>query len=225
MKIKGNRSIANLSRAKQTRGKRLTCSRKTLVEACFSGIAVVSRRKFDVRMQLTPVIGRTGNVGNSANNNHTPLKMPSNIRVRLSNGIKDFYEGMYTSSVKKIKNFLSNAKDLIVIDPYLLKANAREMDMFFKKIRKEEITIQFIYNSTYGNKKNIQYIKKYFSKAVISFQAWNDFHDRVIVKDRNQGLVIGTSLNGFAKKHAFLLDLPRKDVSDLIRLMKSSAII
>jgi len=135
--------------------------------------------------------------------------------------------GQRASGLREIRDFTSEAESLIIVDPYIFSgqtAQADEITRDFKKsIRaagKYIKRVHFVYdqspsNTTNAVKKSIKQMLKDESINVTESQS-DVLHDRVWISDRKSAIVVGTSLNGIGGRLAFILPLPRADLSALL---------
>jgi len=128
--------------------------------------------------------------------------------------------------LKEIRDFTRDATNLIVIDPYAYggeKATAGEYAKEFARaarFRSKVLeAVHIVYSSRHG--------KAHAVKKALADSARNDgvrltdcdcdsIHDRVWIKDRAEGLAVGTSLGGLGKRATFLLELPVADLNYLL---------
>ena len=133
--------------------------------------------------------------------------------------------------LQKIRVWLRGAKHVIVCDPYFFKppihssfytsdadyAN-RMLQLFGPEVKDVRI---FCNGHTAAMKKLIwRPLKKGRQVQAISS---NKIHDRFIIKDGQEGKMIGTSMQGFGGKIFAVLDLPTEDVSDLVSALRAIA--
>jgi hypothetical protein len=128
-------------------------------------------------------------------------------------------QGSTKESCKHIEDWLNHCEELTICDPYFFPEPYKEEYLeSLKSILPENLKKINIYHSpdkTNATLKND--FKKYCNTKGIRFEnvATNEIHDRVWIKNGSEAKVVGTSFNGLGKKkHAFILDLPAKDLVD-----------
>lgn len=74
--------------------------------------------------------------------------------------------------------------------------------------------IDVFYNPEHINNHIMEKISQFAKKKNICLANYEtkEIHDRVWIKDKSRGWVVGTSFNGLGNKLAFLLDLPHDDL-------------
>lgn len=126
-----------------------------------------------------------------------------------------------------LRSFTSNAKSLIIIDPYIFHPPNRSPSShyYMEYLRKatnadgEELKkIHFICKEPNDECVTLNEMKGYFSNDLVcfSYKFTNTIHDRIWIKDDLSGKAVGTSLNGLGNRLSFILDLPDGDL-DYIR--------
>ena len=121
---------------------------------------------------------------------------------------------------------LNGVENLFIIDPYFYNSSTEPscVNLFGKMITEISVklkTVTFITNGQAENKKTAMHevLKKVIPSIQIKDVITEQFHDRFwIDPDNNNGIVIGTSLNGIGKKIALIDNLARNDVKDIAAL-------
>lgn len=139
-------------------------------------------------------------------------------------------------SLEYLRDFIKHATELIIIDPYFfhvdeakVKVNLEEIvkTLCIKKKKLKELTV--IYNSKNGNSNSFKVkLKNVLSQYYKGHQFIDTplFHDRLIIKDNLEALVIGTSLNGLGKsKYSFINQLEKNDLNELYNELSKNNIL
>ncbi|SME38882.1 hypothetical protein BACERE00185_04525 [Bacillus mobilis] len=121
-------------------------------------------------------------------------------------------------------------RELIITDPYIFAAKnsyqCNEQIVMISKILirlEPKITI-FITDEKKSNKKvedRIKFLNK--GKAVIRYS--DEWHDRFWIKNRSEGFVMGTSLNGIGSKISSINELDNADINMLVDYMEEEKLI
>lgn len=130
------------------------------------------------------------------------------------------------NGIEVLTKFLKGSREAIIIDPYFYAGNTHQSveeyinelkDVFsnFHSIKK----IHIIYNEDHCNKGIHKDIRKAFlniKECEITDIHTDEIHDRIWIKDREYGRLVGHSFNGLGrKKICFIVSLPRQDLIDL----------
>jgi hypothetical protein len=143
--------------------------------------------------------------------------------------------------LREIKDFTKSADSLIVIDPYIYggygrESNQRESNQaeqyvaeFKKTARLDNLkSLHVIFNKKHGNTTKI---KKEFNKITrelgcqFSHQDTDKIHDRIWIKDKQEAIVVGTSLGGLGNKLSFILELPSSNLADLLKYLQNEGLL
>lgn len=134
------------------------------------------------------------------------------------------------TGLKEIRDFTRDAKELIVIDPYIFAGSADDASKYIEEFKKctridnQSISkIHIIYSSKHGNTLAIKSgIKKLASDHNCSLTSYDNdkIHDRIWIKDKNEAIVVGTSFGGLGNKLCFILELPKYDLTNLLDYLK-----
>lgn len=125
------------------------------------------------------------------------------------------------SPFENLKIRLSGATSLLICDPYFFTADTN-VDHLIDLLPKSLSRIQVIHSGSancYWQDTADEIQEKLPGKISMSRLVNEDIHDRVWIKDRCSGFVVGTSLNGIGKKIAFLLDIPPEDLDKFISIL------
>ncbi|MEA1009794.1 MULTISPECIES: hypothetical protein [Bacillus cereus group] len=136
--------------------------------------------------------------------------------------LKEIKPSIRKNGIEILKKFLTNSSEVIIIDPFFYKGAAEQSvksyidelkDVFFNFSSINRIHI--IYNKGQCNEN----IRKAFidnSNCKITDIHSNEIHDRIWIKDRKQGKLVGSSFNGLGRsKICFIVSLPKQDLIDL----------
>lgn len=139
-------------------------------------------------------------------------------------------------SFNYLRDFIAGAIELIVIDPYFFSVQDSDIGEYSKEIikvlgikKKNLKKLTIIYNKKCGNSekyKNI--IKRELSKNKKAYieKDTSIIHDRFIIKDKNKGLFVGTSLNGIGKsKYSLISDIKEDDLKELLKVLYKHKLI
>jgi hypothetical protein len=133
-------------------------------------------------------------------------------------------------SLNFLRNFIKDSTELIIIDPYFYTIHESDSNKYSDEMiktlglkKKQFKKIIIIFNSKYGNSKTCKIrLKNELSKNKKGYFEVDTslFHDRVIIKDRKEGLLTGASLNGIGKsKYSFINKLEDSDLKDLFETL------
>ncbi|EDZ55352.1 hypothetical protein ACVNRM_04210 [Bacillus paranthracis] len=136
--------------------------------------------------------------------------------------LREIKPSIRKNGIEILKKFLTNSSEAIIIDPFFYKGAAEQSvesyidelkDVFsnFTSISR----IHIIYNQSHCNGN----IRKTFidnSNCKITDIHSSEIHDRIWIKDRKQGKLVGSSFNGLGRsKICFIVNLPKQDLIDL----------
>jgi hypothetical protein len=125
---------------------------------------------------------------------------------------------------KSIKRRISNARELIICDPYIFYNHLIAENEYINQIisilpikNLQELTIfcKLPRSSTIINKFN----KELPPNVLCQIYKVDDVHDRVWIKDSSKGFIVGTSFGGIGKKITFILNLPKRDLEEFLQLL------
>lgn len=124
---------------------------------------------------------------------------------------------------------LKNEKQLLIIDPYFFDGGIETIDLFIKIFEKSNLNpffLKIISRENLGNKnkskieENIRIFKdKIFHQFGIDveIQKTDEFHDRFWLGIESEiGILMGTSLNGLAKKICLVHEIEKQDVKEIL---------
>ena len=119
---------------------------------------------------------------------------------------------------------LAGVKNLLIIDPYFYSAEPSCIELFEKmmtEISEHLESVTFITNGKTGDKKAAMHeaLRRVAPTIEIENVITDHFHDRFwIDPEKNNGIVMGTSLNGIGKKIALVDRLSKKDVGEIAEM-------
>lgn len=141
------------------------------------------------------------------------------------------------AGLSQLGTFLSGMSDLIVVDPYIFKADwinsgSAYRGLLFASGTPRKMTII----TTKNKNKRLDHIDpiqqaaaeslfKQIPGLTYTIQYSNDIHDRIWIKDRIDARAVGTSLNGLDKKISFILTLPKRDLQQFLGDLRSKGLI
>jgi hypothetical protein len=121
-----------------------------------------------------------------------------------------------------LRDFAKGAESLTILDPYLFQF--RETEFY----RSEEDYVEKMCSIIPNSARRLTLVSTGFSTSVkrafmrrlrdgrpVHWISQNRFHDRVLVRDDNRGLLFGTSGGGFGSKGFLVLDVPERDILEL----------
>jgi hypothetical protein len=140
-------------------------------------------------------------------------------------GQADFKE-IRNTGLKEIRDFTKDAKELIIIDPYIFAGATDKASAYIEEFKRcsridnQSINkIHIIYSSRHGNTPAIKNgIKKLASDYNCSLTSYDSdkIHDRIWIKDKTEAIVVGTSFGGIGNRLCFILELPKYDLINLL---------
>lgn len=126
-------------------------------------------------------------------------------------------------ALKDIRKWLKGAERIAICDPYIMhpktaalfKSDDDYIGYINRLLPKSAHSVDFFGNGFTGR------IRKALLHEVkegrqVRFYDTNSIHDRYIIRDRNDGRMLGTSLGGFGNKIFTILDLPATDTKTLV---------
>lgn len=152
-------------------------------------------------------------------NNPKPLDVRKNKKME---SLCDIKPSVRKNGIEILKKFLKTSIEVIIIDPFFYtSAMNQSVEDYINELNyvfSDFITINkvhIIYNGKHCNK----HIRKAFldlSNCIITDSPTEEIHDRVWIKDRKQGKLVGSSFNGLGRrKICFIVNLPQQDLIDL----------
>ena len=159
---------------------------------------------------------------------HCPLSRESGNSMQLLTRPGERDEGL-----KELREFTREAESLIIVDPYFF-SGKKELadkicDEFTKCSRangKHLKNVHIVHNKNNETKTIQKKIQKTLTNFNVKFseKSTTEIHDRVWIKDRKEGLVVGTSLGGIGNRAGFLLPLPKVDLTAILKYLDKSAL-
>lgn len=157
----------------------------------------------------------------------------SNSRQNISDSmemlVKPDDKNILAEKVALKMSLLQNDKRLLIIDPYFFDGKGEVVDLIFNIFQKSNISLQelqIISRQNEGNKskeisKNIksfeERLKTIFPNIVFNSYKDDKFHDRFwIGLNSKTGVLMGTSLNGLAKRICIVESVCKDDVNDIL---------
>lgn len=132
-----------------------------------------------------------------------------------------------------LREFTKDTDNLIIIDPYFLSGAKEDVDNYKGEVKK--ITniqnlkrLSIVYNDKEETKVYKSELKKLASQSNcrLSLIPTNTIHDRIWIKDRSQGIVVGTSIGGIGKvRLSFIFKLPSADLITLLTHIDTTELI
>lgn len=130
---------------------------------------------------------------------------------------------------KEIKEYIKGLgcenKTLVITDPYLFKGNQetkkRVIKLLIASKAKKIISLIDIDNINMFDKKFYELVKEGLKCKGIKLECIknNEFHDRFwFCLEEKKGFILGTSLNGVAKRISLLADLEQKDMDVVLEV-------
>lgn len=128
----------------------------------------------------------------------------------------------------ELNEFIKNAKQLIIIDPFIYTEKSNDIFSTTNSNLKNLEDVKVIYDKkkegySDTNKKDFEtsIINSIPSKCKVQSFDSELIHDRLWIKDKEKGLVLGTSLKSIkGKRVSFILELPEKDLKDILEFLK-----
>jgi len=126
----------------------------------------------------------------------------------------------YKEAIKDFRSWLVGTSALTIADPYFFSFNKSKLHRTESDYTEAIINILpnnvsevEVFHLPGPNKRIHEKFQKHCRNKQIRFKNYptNEIHDRVWVKDKSEGKVIGTSFGGLGNKIAFILDLPDVD--------------
>lgn len=124
-----------------------------------------------------------------------------------------------------VKAFADGAAELIIVDPYILKPRKGVEDSDYAALLADCTGLQsgtlkrlrLIYSAWHHKQPVLdEMVRRCASHGCnLACHDTEEIHDRIWIKDRRQGLVVGTSLNSVGGRLAFALKLPESDLAFL----------
>jgi len=135
--------------------------------------------------------------------------------------------------IKEIRDFTSDAKKIIIIDPYIYGGDTEKTDIYLEHFKKASRIqnlerLHIIYGEKYGNTKKIRDgIKDLARENRCNFTEINTelIHDRIWIKNGEQAIVVGTSFGGLGNRVCFILELPNYDLVALKDFLKEKELL
>jgi hypothetical protein len=136
--------------------------------------------------------------------------------------------------LKEIRDFTSDAKKLVVIDPYFLAGSNSSIDEFIEDFKRATHIHQLdylniLYDKNYGETKQyVSEIKKlsYQNQCRLTLTPSSVFHDRIWIKNSEQAILVGNSFGGIGKvRLSFILELPSQELNYLLKYLQENLLL
>ena len=129
--------------------------------------------------------------------------------------------------LKDLKKWLSEATQITICDPYVLKgpgakiySSEEDYIDYFSSLFPASATKIKIFGNGFKTSIRKKMKAKLKEGRSITFFDTNMIHDRYIIKDNTEGRMIGTSFGGLGNKVFTVLELPKEDVVTLSRYLR-----
>ncbi|OKH32227.1 hypothetical protein NIES2101_40820 [Calothrix sp. HK-06] len=140
--------------------------------------------------------------------------------------------------INYLKEFTKDARELIIIDPYIFIVKSEDyIDAYLKEFF-DAINIR-------TNKNNIESIRIIYDKwepdisdiirdtmysatnprKIFKLKASKKIHDRIWIKNKKSAMFVGTSFNGLGNKLNVLLPLPEDDLRNVLDFLNSENLL
>ncbi len=136
--------------------------------------------------------------------------------------------------LKEIRDFTSDAKKLVIIDPYFLAGSNSSIDEFIEDFKRATHIHQLdylniLYDKNYGETKQyVSEIKKlsYQNQCRLTLTPSSVFHDRIWIKNSEQAILVGNSFGGIGKvRLSFILELPSQELNYLLKYLQENLLL
>lgn len=122
-----------------------------------------------------------------------------------------------------LRRRVAKAKELIICDPYFFhdpyKDEGKYIEGIISILPLSYLEKLLIFCKQPRSSTIIRnFIKTIDPKVELEVYEVNDIHDRIWIKDLAKGVVVGTSFGGIGNKLTFILNLPKRDLQDLLQL-------
>jgi hypothetical protein len=135
----------------------------------------------------------------------------------------------------RLRDFSREAHDLIICDPYFFGGKATGASTYVEELVRASrmkaaplSKLRVIYDDANGRTKTLMdSFKAACSKHSISYtcQSTSLIHDRFWIKNRNSGIVVGTSLGGLGNKLCLITEILPTDIIELLSFMKDQKLL
>jgi hypothetical protein len=168
-------------------------------------------------------------IANSRNTCRLSEQTQNEMKYMLAATSDNKHGEIRKSGLKEIRDFTSDAKELIIIDPYMFGGKNVNADSYVEEFQRSARIggrslekIHIIYDSGAGNttaiKSKIKRIAREKGCKLSSFNT-DKIHDRIWIKDRNEAILVGTSFGGIGNRLCFILELPNLDLKALLEYL------
>ncbi len=137
--------------------------------------------------------------------------------------------------LKEIRDFTSDAKKLVIIDPYFLAGSNSSLDEYIEDFKRATHIHQLdyldiIYDKTKGGetKQYVSEIRKlsYQNKCKLTLTPSSVFHDRIWIKNSKQAILVGNSFGGIGLvRLSFILELPNEELKYLLKYLQENLLL
>jgi hypothetical protein len=143
--------------------------------------------------------------------------------------------GRIEEGVAQLQQFTAGARELILIDPYLVKPRRGEGKAEYVQwlsdctnLGARTLKRMRIVNSWWHHDADV--LSRLSAECLrhrceLSHKQTNDIHDRVWIKDNKEAIAIGSSLNSVGSRLAFALTLPDSDLRYLLDFLRRHELV
>lgn len=123
-----------------------------------------------------------------------------------------------------LKRRIAKAKEIFICDPYFFHDPYKDEEKYFEGII-STLPLNYLEKLLiFCKQPRSSTIIRNFRKTIdpkVKLEVYevNDIHDRIWIKDLAKGVVVGTSFGGIGNKLTFILNLPKRDLQDLLQLL------
>jgi hypothetical protein len=141
--------------------------------------------------------------------------------------------GQRAIGLKELRDFTDQTASLIVVDPYVFSGTRESASAIADEFKRAARVggkflkrVHIVCNAGHTTQAVRSEIVALCAKHQVHLteRHTDTVHDRVWIADRTRGLVIGTSFNGLGSRAAFLLPLPKPDLSAMLKYLDANAL-
>lgn len=148
---------------------------------------------------------------------------PIDLQFMVSGNAENAKKGMFY-----LKAWMKGAERITICDPYVFRFEGsalynsiEEYSAGLANIIPYSAKRVDIYGNGHKTAVRNAVVKEIKNGRNISIYSSHKIHDRFIIKNGNEGKMIGTSFGGFGNKFFCILDLPDQDVQEIISELRS----
>ncbi|WP_144559774.1 hypothetical protein [Bacillus thuringiensis] len=121
-------------------------------------------------------------------------------------------------------------RELIITDPYIFAAKSayqcdKQIKIITRILRRLDPKVTIFITDEEKSNKLVEDRIKFSNKGITIIRYSDEWHDRFWIKNRSEGFVMGTSLNGIGSKISSINELNNEDINMLIDYMKEEKLI